>query len=150
MRQGLRFVGVTGLVYLCGCQEVVHLPPGSSPLANAVVHRRMDLVSQLLKSGSSPDSKDERGTAALILAAATDQFQIANVLTKAGASIWEADTLGYTPAVYAHTSHVTKDSPEDKARVEFISFLREKSYPWPPPWPDDVLEMKKAGNWPPK
>ena len=125
-------------------------PPGSSPLANAVVNREPAIVEQLLNSGASANSTDERGTAAIILAAVTDQYRLTNLLVQRGADVWAADSMGYTAAIYASTSRINDESEEGKARLVFVETLRAAGYSWPPPWPKDVLAMKKAGNWPPK
>lgn len=135
--------------FVAGCSNVSPIPPGSSPLANAVVNKRPDAVQQLLASGESPDSVDERGTTALVLAAATDQFVIANMLVDQNANIWAASKLGYTAAIYANTSHIPDDSEEGQARLRLIERLKAAGYPWPPPWPDDVMELRSAGQWPP-
>lgn len=134
---------------LLGCTQVTPVPPGSTPLANAVVSRQPDEVAKLLSGGASPDSADERGTAALILAAATDQYRIANMLVNGRANVWAADSMGYTAAIYANTSHIPDDSDEGKARLVFVKLLKDSGYPWPPPWPKDVLALQQAGRWPP-
>lgn len=141
---------IAAALLACGCSEMNAMPPGSTPLADAVVHQRADVVAQLLVSGASPDSVDERGTSALILATATDQFVIANMLLDHRANIWAADKLGYTAAIYAKTSHVPDESEEGKARRQVIDRLRAAGYPWPPPWPDDVKALREAGQWPPQ
>ncbi len=133
-----------------GCSDMTAMPPGSTPLANAVVHQRPDIVAQLLAAGAPPDSADERGTSALLLATATDQFVIANLLLDHKANIWATDKLGYTAAIYAYTSHVPDDSPDGEARRKLIARLQTAGYPWPPPWPDDVKAMREAGQWPPQ
>ena len=134
-----------------GCAQVSsEVPPGSTPLAQAVAEQRPDLVAQLLSAGASPDSADERGTAAIIIAAATDQFAVATMLAEAGADVFAADQLGYTPAIYARTSHVADDSAEGEARRAFIDILRARGHPWPPPFPDEVVALRAAGQWPPR
>ncbi|WP_371136529.1 ankyrin repeat domain-containing protein [Novosphingobium sp.] len=135
---------------LLGCTDMTPAPPGSSPLANAVVNREAAMAMQLLDSGASPNSADERGTAALILAAVTDQYRLANLLVQRGADVWAADSMGYTAAIYASTSRLDDESDEGKARLVFISTMRAAGYSWPPPWPKDVLAMKDAGRWPPR
>jgi hypothetical protein len=125
-----------------------HMPQGSSPLANAVTFRDLTEVERLLSEGISPNSEDERGTSALNIAAATDQFRMVNLLVDKGASIWSTDTLGYTAAIYAKTTHIQKDSVEGQACDDFIRKLKLSSFPWPPPFPDDVRGLMNAGNWP--
>lgn len=143
--------GALALVALLpGCSNMTPAPPGSSPLANAVVNREPAIALQLVDSGASPNSKDERGTAVLILAAVTDQYLLANVLVQRGADVWAADSMGYTAAIYASTSRLDDESDEGKARLAFISSLRAAGYSWPPPWPKDVLAMREAGRWPPR
>lgn len=150
MAWNLRIGVIAITAIILGCGQVTPAPPGSTPLANAVVNRRPDVVTQLLSSGASPDSADERGTAAIILAAATDQFTIVNILAQGRANIWAADEMGYTPAIYAKTSHISDDSEEGKARMQFVALLKVAGCPWPPPWPDEVLKLKEAGRWPPQ
>lgn len=139
------------LAALCsGCTDMTPAPPGSSPLANAVVNREPAIAVQLLDSGASANSTDERGTAVIILAAVTDQYRLANVLVQRGANVWAADSMGYTAAIYASTSRIADESEEGQARLAFISTLRAAGYSWPPPWPKDVLAMQAAGQWPPR
>ena len=121
----------------------------SGPLAAAVANRRADEVTSLLASGVSPDDRDERGQEAIIIAASTDQFAIANILVDRGANIWAANRLGFTPALFAFTSHVSANSPEGTAREIFISKLKGRGYPWPPPWQNEVVALRSSGNWPP-
>lgn len=134
---------------LSGCTPVTSIPTGSTPLANAVVNRQIGDVLQLLAAGNSPDSTDERGTAAIILAAETDQYEIALILATHHANIWVADNLGYTAAIFAKTSRVNDESKDGKSRLQFIKLLQSAGYPWPPPWPKDVLVLREAGRWPP-
>ncbi len=142
-----QFFAATAIL-LSGCTQMTPVPEGSTPLATAVADRDADRVVRLLQNGETADSKDERGTAAVIIASASGQFEIANLLAQNGANLWAADTLGYTAAIYAYTSRVPDDSTEGLARKQFVERLQHAGYSWPPPWPKDVVALRAAGRWP--
>ena len=155
MQWGLTHVAVLALAILAtsiatGCSRVTPVPPGSTPLAQAVAERELDTVAALLAGGAEADSCDERGETALMIAVATDQYRIANLLVDHGADVWFADTLGYTPAAFAHNSRLIVQSEEGRELTRFIDQLRLVGYPWPPPDRIQVQEMRRKGRWPPR
>lgn len=123
--------------------------PVHGELAQAVAEQDIEKVRALLQNGADPNDCDERGVQALLIATATDQFRVANLLLDHKADIWVSRKLGFTPGDYAVERRMREGSVEDVARQEFIRRLRLAGYPWPPPSPDEVVELRRTGRWPP-
>jgi ankyrin repeat protein len=127
--------------------------PGSKPEINtvydAVYNKDQKSLERLITEGADVNKPDYRGEAPILAAAVTDQFQMVELLIGSGANIYAVDSLGYNVGIYASTSHVQQSTTEDIARNRVIEKLKDRGFPWPPPWPDDVLRMIKENNWPP-
>jgi hypothetical protein len=106
-------------------------------------------VESALKAGANPNEHDDRGNPAIVLAAATDQYQIANLLLDKGADFYATDDFGLLAGTLASQSRLLPDSVEGKALATFISRLKSRGHPWPPPGPNQVERLKAAGQWPP-
>jgi hypothetical protein len=118
-------------------------------LAQAVADRRYEDVRHLLEAGASPDDRDERGVSALLVAAESNQFRMANLLIDHGADVWTAEKLGFTVANLSVHERVDPTSAEGIARSRLIGRLRALGYPWPPPNSLTVERLMREGRWPP-
>ena len=118
-------------------------------LAEPIAKRDLGSVEAALSKGANPDERDDRGNPVLVLAAATDQFRIANLLLARGADIYATDDFGLLAGTLASQSRVAPDGVEGKALAEFVAALQGHGHPWPPPGPKAVQQMKAAGKWPP-
>lgn len=120
-----------------------------SQVIESIVNKDLPALEKALADGGNPNDADYRGKSALMLATGTDQFRAANALVGAGADIWYADKFGTTPASMAQIARLAPGTPEGDAKDLFIAHLREFGYPWPPPPPDRVLDLRARGDWPP-
>jgi len=118
-------------------------------LAERIVKRDLEGVKKALEAGAKPDERDERENPAILLAAITDQYRIANLLLDAGADIYATDKFGLSAGSLAEDSRLLPDSIEGHAHSEFVAKLKAKGHPWPPPGPKKVRELKAENNWPP-
>lgn len=121
------------------------------PMSGAVMTSDTDEVRRLAAKGIGLDERDP-GTQAtpMIDASDTDQWPVVEILIDHGANIWAHDEFGITAAQRTITSRILRGSDEDKARLRVIEKLKARGYPFPPPDPDTVLALEKAGKWPPK
>ena len=115
----------------------------------AVAYKNSAEVERLLAEGADPNAPDYRGEVPILLAAATDQFQVIELLLEANVDIFATNSLGYNVGIYTSTSHVDPTSIEGLAQQRVIKKLTDRGFPWPPPFPDEVLKMKEENNWPP-
>lgn len=74
-------------LFLAACADQPPAPPTESELIGAVMARRTVAVDSLLQAGVSPDSRDEEGTPALILAVNAGQTEMVKRLVTAGAAV---------------------------------------------------------------
>lgn len=80
-------INLSFLLLLTHCKNEPPLPPTESELIGSVMARRPAVVDSLLQAGVAPDSQDEEGTPALILAVNEGQNEIVKMLVEAGADI---------------------------------------------------------------
>lgn len=118
-------------------------------LPELIMKRDYAGVKSALDSGANPNAKDNRGNPPLVLATATDQYLIANLLLQNGADMLATDDFGLLPAILAQQSRVLPESSEGAARQVFINELQRRGHPWPPPDPVKVTALKAEGRWPP-
>ncbi|WP_147151171.1 ankyrin repeat domain-containing protein [Neoasaia chiangmaiensis] len=120
------------------------------PMIGAVMHSDTDEVRRLAAKGIGLNERaPEDQSTPLLMAAATDQWPVVELLIDSGANIWNHSEFGDTSANYTLDSRILRGSPEDAARVRVIEKLKARGYPFPPPNPDEVLALDKAGKWPP-
>ncbi len=103
-----------------------------------------------LAAGANPNEKDDRGNPALVLAAATDQYRMANLLLDKGADTYATDDFGLLAGTLASQSRVQTESVEGKALAVFVASLKARGHPWPPPGPKEVQRLKGEAKWPPR
>lgn len=123
--------------------------PAEATLYDAVMHQSSRLVTKLIKAGADLEAADHKGQTALIFAATTDQFRIANKLLDAGANPFAVSDFGWTAGYAAQTSRLIR-GPEFKALQVFKEKMRDCGYPLPGPDKPEIKEMVKQGKWPPK
>ncbi|GBQ98239.1 hypothetical protein AA23498_3157 [Acetobacter nitrogenifigens DSM 23921 = NBRC 105050] len=120
------------------------------PMIGAVMNSETDEVRKLAAQGIGLNERapEDRSTP-MINAAETDQWPVVEILIDHGADIWAHDKFGVVAGGYALTSLVLRGSNEDQARLRVIEKLRARGFPLPPPDPDQILALDKAGKWPP-
>lgn len=119
-------------------------------LFEAVMHRDVDRVRQLLSERAVLDERNDQLDTPLTLATVSDQFIIAEMFIKSGADIFAANEFGWTAGFAAGTSRLEPGTAEGDARQRVIALLKAKGFPWPAPDPDEVNALMKRGLWPPK
>lgn len=124
------------------------IPPTKNTLVRAVMTRHSNLIVELSRDRSTLEERDSTKQTPLIIAAKTDQFTVAEILLNAGADPFAVDQFGWT-AGYALQTSKLKRGPEFEARERVAKALRSKAYPIPGPDTDEILELVKAGKWPP-
>ena len=127
-----------------GC--AMHNPGGN--LMDSVMDMNEYRVRQLVESGAEIDAADRKLQTPLILAAKTDQFQIAEYLIGKGANIWASSEFGWTVG-YAAQNSLLQYGPEAEARQRVLQQLKERGYPFPAPPPSEVKALLAAKRWPP-
>lgn len=119
------------------------------PMLGAVMYSETDEVRRLAKQGVGLEERDPADQATpMITAAQTDQWPVVEILIDHGADIWAHDKFGITTAQRTIDSRILRGSDEDKARLRVIAKLKAAGYPFPPPEPEQVLALDKAGKWP--
>lgn len=120
-------------------------------MLGAVMNSDTQEVRRLAEQHQGLDERlpDDRSTP-IIAAAQTDQWPVVEILLDNGADIWAHDEFGDTAAFYIPDSRILRGSDEDKARLRVIEKLKARGYPFPPPAPEQVLALDKAGQWPPQ
>lgn len=121
----------------------------SDSLVDAVLNEDGGQVATLIEQGAPLEEEDHRGQTALVLAAATDQFRIAEQLIEAGADPFAADDFGWTAGYAAQTSNLQR-GPEFEAKQRVKALLEARGFPFPSPDTDQVKTMVAEGKWPPR
>ncbi len=121
----------------------------SENLVDAVMMEDSSRVEQLIAEGAPLEEADHKGQTALIIAAKTDQFEIAELLLNAGADPFAVSQFGWTAGYAVQTSKLQR-GPEFDARERVARLLEERGYPVPGPDKPDIKKMVASGNWPPQ
>ncbi len=117
-------------------------------LIDAVRYRDPELVTRLIDEGAPLEERDYRGATPLIIAAASEQYLIAEQLVAAGADPFAMDSLHITAAGGIWTSGLEAETPEGAARERLLAVFRERGVPLPPPPPKEMPQALKDGLWP--
>lgn len=121
------------------------------PMLGAVMYSETEEVRRLARQGIGLEERDPANQATpMITASDTDQWPVVEILIDHGADIWAHDQFGITTAQRTFKSRILRGSDEDKARLRVIEKLKARGYPFPPPAPEQVLALDKAGQWPPQ
>jgi len=118
-------------------------------LVDAVRYQQIEEVERLIAEGAPLEQTDHKGQTALIIAAKSDQFLIAERLLAAGASPFAVSQFGWTAGYATATSRVI-GGPEFEAKERVTAMLEERGYPMPGPDKPDIKRMVNEGNWPPR
>lgn len=125
------------------------MPSQADTLIDAVMERDRPRVGELIAAGAQLEAVDLEGQTALVLAAKTDQFTIAEDLLKAGANPFAASQFGWTAGYAVQTSRIAR-GPEFEARARVAALLEQRGYPVPGPDKPEIKQMVAEGNWPPR
>mgnify|MGYP001135585312 CR=1 FL=1 len=115
---------------------------------DAVMVGDRNCVLQLIAQNRPLEEANHKGETALILAAITDQFRIAEDLLAAGADPFAVSQFGWTAGYAAQTSALMR-GPEFDAKARFEFMLSERGYPVPGPDKADIKRLVADGKWPP-
>ena len=118
-------------------------------LVQATMDQSESRVRALVAAGADLNEADRKQQTALLIAAKTDQFEIAEILIDAGANVMAASRFGWTVGYAAETSRIA-GGPDAEARLRVLAKLRAEGFPFPSPHPDQVKAMLAAGTWPPR
>ncbi|MCQ9156519.1 ankyrin repeat domain-containing protein [Acidomonas methanolica] len=91
----------------------------------------------------------------LLDAAGGGKWSVAEWILRHGGDPWIADQFGITLGTFAQDDlkpqyNVLLSPPEREALDRTVALLRRRGFPWPPPSPQQVLDARKAGRWPPR
>lgn len=123
--------------------------PFAPPLPQAALDKDLPRVQQLIQQGADLEAQTDAGMTALLIAAATDQYQMAEVLVQAGADIFATSPLGHTAGRYAYATPFPEGTPHREAQRHFLELLVQRGFPAVPPSPAEVMERRSLGLWPP-
>ncbi|MEM8725163.1 MAG: ankyrin repeat domain-containing protein [Pseudomonadota bacterium] len=118
-------------------------------LIDAVRFEDGALVDELIESGAALEEVDIKGQTPLIIAAKTDQFEIAERLLEAGADPFAVSQFGWTAGYATATSRLQR-GPEFEAKARVTAMLEERGYPMPGPDKPDIKRSVAEGKWPPR
>ena len=119
------------------------------PLAQAALDRDLDRVRQLVSQGAELEQRTDAGLTPLLIAAATDQYDMALFLVREGADIYAADNMGATAGAYASIRPFPEGTEQRGVQAEFLGILEARGFPMPPPSPAAVRKLRETGQWPP-
>jgi hypothetical protein len=105
-------------------------------------------VRQLILDGADLEESDSKQQTSLLIAAKTDQFDIAEILIDAGANVLTTSRFGWTVGYAAETSRIAA-GPDADARLRVLDKLRARGFPFPAPHPDHVKSLMDRSAWPP-
>jgi hypothetical protein len=129
------------------------LDGGEDAMATAMTFSHPGAVMTLLRHGADPRYADAFGVDRVREAVGTEQTDIAEILVKAGASLWAVAEDG-SMAVHDLSRPATVfKTPELQAARDRLFALAESQakavdLPWPPPDRATIKRMMQSGQWP--
>lgn len=124
------------------------MPTPSNSLIVAVYDRDEAEVRALIASGADIEERKSDGSTPLLLAATTDQFEIAEMLIDAGANIWATSEFGDSVGWATEKSKLVR-GPDADARDRVMGKLRNRGFPFPAEHRSIILRKVESGQWPP-
>ncbi|GBR38965.1 hypothetical protein AA101099_1466 [Neoasaia chiangmaiensis NBRC 101099] len=120
-------------------------------LIDAIMGSERKEAMDLVKSGASLEEKYDRyaGSTPLLMASATDQWDLVEFFIEYGANIWAYSKFGMNVGDYAEGSRVIPDCPEGQALQRVRAILHQRGFPSPAPHPKEVVRLAAEGKWPP-
>lgn len=122
--------------------------PGTS-LIKAVYDGNESRVRALVSSGANLEERKSDESTPLLLAAETDQFEIAEILIDHGANIWATSEFGDTVGYATEQSRLI-GGPDFDARQRVLAKLKERGFPFPAEHPTVIEKKQAARQWPPR
>jgi hypothetical protein len=141
----IRFAVAAGAAAVGGCA----MASSSNSLVSTVYARDARRVRALIASGANLEERGSDGSTPLLIAAETDQFEIAEALIDAGANIWATSEFGNSVGWAVEHSRVDRGA-EARARTRAFAKLRNLGFTFPAAHSSVVLKEIRAGQWPPK
>ena len=129
------------------------LDGGEDAMATAMTFSHPGAVMTLLRHGADPRYVDALGVDRVREAVGTEQVNIAEILVKAGASLWTVAEDG-SMAVHdlARPALIFKTAELNAARDRLLTLAESQAnaaaLPWPPPDRQTVKRMMLSGQWP--
>jgi hypothetical protein len=129
------------------------LDGGEDAMATAMAFSHPGAVMTLLRHGADPRYADAFGVDRVREAVGTEQTDIAEILVKAGASLWTVAEDGSTAVHDLARPAMIFKTPELKAARDRLFVLAENqakaaNLPWPPPDRATIKRMMVSGQWP--
>lgn len=130
-----------------------NLPGGEDAMATAMAFSHPGAVMTLLRNGADPHYVDAFGVDRVREAVGTEQTDIAEILVKAGASLWTVAEDG-SMAVHelARPAMIFKTPELEGARNRLFALAETQAkaadLAWPPPDRAMVKRMILSGQWP--
>ena len=116
----------------------------------AVEERDPVAVQRAVAARRGLEERDESGNTPLLIALASGQFVIAEILIKGGADVWAHDEFGLTAGHRIAANPFDPGSVEGDAKQRVIELLSARGFPRQPPPQAEVLRLDAANGWPPR
>lgn len=129
------------------------LDGGEDAMATAITFSHLGAIMTLLRHGADPRYVDAFGVDRVREAVGTEQTDIAEILVKAGASLWTVAEDGSMAVHDLSRPAMLFKTPELQAARDRLFELAENqakavNLPWPPPNRATIKRMTLSGQWP--
>ncbi len=135
------------ILALIGCKSGMN--DNSYNAMVAVEQQDVEAARNAAKARRGLEQRDESGSTPLLKAAASGQYQIAEILFDEGADRWAYNEFGLTVAHYISTNRFAPGTAEGDAKKRLQNKLMASGFPFPPPSQEEVLDLARSGSWPP-
>jgi hypothetical protein len=115
----------------------------------AVMYRDLTAARTATAAKRGLEQRNAEQDTPVLVAVATGQYAIAQVLIEGGADIWAVNQFGLTVGRYAEVARAVPGSEDAEAREWLIAHLAAVGFPKPAPRSEDVLAAVAAKRWPP-